>query len=262
MLIKNEKHDLDNKYQSIKFHALELRRRIMFCLIAFLISFLILYPFSSYIFNFLVDPLYNILKNQDSKRLIYTGLSEAFLVHIKVSLFSSIVFSLPYILYQIWIFIAPGLYQKERRNFLLLFAFSPILFLFGILFTYFIIMPLAWSFFLSFETSFIGKETLPIQLEARIGEYFSLSLQLMLAFGLSFQLPVLLLLLSKLGLVTAKGLSKNRRYAVIIILIAAAFLTPPDVVSQIVLAIPLYGLYEMSIILINNIKIERYHDRS
>ncbi|MCP4923883.1 MAG: twin-arginine translocase subunit TatC [bacterium] len=254
-----KKTPLGGENQTLQSHIRELRKRLVLALSAFFLSFLVLYPFSTDLFNFLVQPLASLLQDQDSRRLIYTGLAEAFMVHIKVSLFGAVALSLPWMLYQIWLFIAPGLYVKERKTFWFFLIGGPCLFIVGVAFAYFIIMPLAWSFFLSFETPLIPGG-LPIQLEARVGEYLSLSLQLMLAFGVSFQLPVLLLLLGKLGVVTGTGLAKGRRYAFLCILVVAAFLTPPDVLSQIGLAIPLYGLYELSIALVRRQKIEKQKD--
>jgi sec-independent protein translocase protein TatC len=171
----------------------------------------------------------------------------------KISLFCSIWISLPFIIYQCWIFISPGLYKNEVKFFFIFIIGCPALFFIGVAFSYLVVMPLAWSFFLSFETSILS-DNLPLELEARVGEYFSLSLQLMLAFGLSFQLPVILLIFANTGVIDWRDLIRYRRYAFILILILSAFLTPPDVLSQIGLSIPLYCLYELSIILARKIK--------
>lgn len=253
---------IGGKVLSLQFHIKELRKRFVLSLLFFCVSFLILYPFSENIFNILVYPLARLLEEQESRRLIYTGLAEAFLVHLKISLFGSIILSLPWILYQLWLFIAPGLYNQERNTFWIFLISSPILFIVGVFFSYFLIMPLAWSFFLSFEVPVVTVG-LPIKLEARLGEYLSLSLQMMLAFGISFQLPIIIFLLEKAGLVTIISLINNRRYAFLFILIISAILTPPDILSQIGLSIPLYGLYELSIFLIILQKRKKYrNDRS
>jgi len=245
--------NLNKNSGTIKFHFAELRRRIIFCLIFFFIVFLVLYPYSSSIFNFLVQPLEFLFDNKDERRLIYTALPEAFIVHVKISLFFSAWISFPFFIYQIWLFISPGLYKQELSLFLFFIFSCPLLFFIGVLFSYFIVMPLAWSFFLSFETVFFS-DNLPIELEARVSEYFSLSLQLMFIFGVSFQLPIFILLLCKVGYLNYKDLIKFRRYSFIIILIIAAFLTPPDIFSQIGLSVPLYLLYELSIVLVKRIK--------
>ena len=201
------------------------------------------------IYSFLVAPLAEAMEGNGSQRLIYTGLTEAFFTYMKVAFFAGIFLTFPILLYQIWSFIAPGLYTNERSAFLPFLVATPVLFFAGGACVYYLAIPAAWPFFLSFQST--GAETaLPIQLEARVSEYLDLIMTLIFAFGLCFQLPVVLTLLGKAGMVTHQTLAKGRKYAIIMTFVVAAFLTPPDIISQIMLAIPILGLYELSIWLV------------
>ena len=228
-------------------HFVELRSRLLKSIIFILFIFIISYIFAEQIYNFLVDPYAKAVKDdQISRRLIFTALHETFITYLKVAFFSAIFIGSPVLLIQIYKFIAPGLYKNEKQALLPYLIFTPILFLFGGLLVYYLIMPLAIKFFLSFES--IGSNTsLPIQLEAKVNEYLSLIMRLIFAFGISFQLPILLNLLAKIGVVNSKYLKKTRRYVIVIIFTVAAILTPPDPITQIGLAIPLLLLYELSI---------------
>ena len=229
-------------------HLVELRKRLIHSLIFLALLFIICYYFSEYIYGFLVDPYAQAVKDDDiDRRLIFTALQETFLTYLKVSFFAAFFFTSPYILIQLWKFIAPGLYEDEKTAIMPYLVITPILFLLGGMLVYYLIMPLAIKFFLSFES--VGLSTsLPIQLEAKVNEYLSLIMRLIFAFGISFQLPILLNLLAKIGVVNSNYLKKTRRYVIVIIFTVAAILTPPDPITQIGLAIPLLLLYELSIL--------------
>ena len=229
-------------------HLIELRQRLINSFIFLLSFFVVCYFFSEEIYSFLVQPYANAVKEDSvNRRLIFTALQETFLTYLKVSFFAAFFISSPIILNQIWKFIAPGLYENEKKAILPYLVATPVLFLFGGMLVYYLIMPLAIKFFLSFEASSINS-ALPIQLEAKVNEYLSLIMKLIFAFGLSFQLPVVLSLLARVGFVDSLFLRERRKYVVIIIFVAAAVLTPPDPITQIGLAIPLLILYELSIL--------------
>ena len=228
-------------------HLVELRKRLISSFICLLFFFLFCYYFSEYIYGFLVDPYAQAVKDEgEGRRLIFTALQETFITYLKVSFFAAFFFTSPFILIQIWKFIAPGLYENEKSAIMPYLVLTPILFILGGALVYYLVMPLAIKFFLSFESSGINTR-LPIQLEAKVNEYLSLIMKLIFAFGLSFQLPVILSLLARIGMIDSRFLKKRRKYVIVIIFAAAAILTPPDPITQIGLAIPLLILYELSI---------------
>ena len=228
-------------------HLVELRQRLINSFIFLFSFFVVCYFFSEEIYSFLVQPYADAVKDDNvNRRLIFTALQETFLTYLRVSFFAALFFSSPIILMQIWKFVAPGLYKNEKKAILPYLIATPILFLFGGMLVYYLIMPLAIKFFLSFEASSINS-ALPIQLEAKVNEYLSLVMKLIFAFGLSFQLPVMLSLLARVGFIDSVFLKERRKYVVVIIFVAAAILTPPDPITQIGLAIPLLILYELSI---------------
>ena len=238
---------MTEKKSTVSEHLIELRSRLLKSIIFLIITFIICYIFSDKIYNFLVDPYAQAVKDDgNNRRLIFTALHETFLTYLKLAFFAAFFFSCPLILMQIWKFVAPGLYKDEKLALLPFLIATPVLFLLGGMLVYYLIMPLAIKFFLSFESAAING-SLPIQLEAKVNEYLSLVMRLILAFGISFQLPVFLTLLAKVGFITSEYLKTRRKYVVIIIFSMAAILTPPDPITQIGLALPLLLLYEISI---------------
>ena len=237
-----------NKPASFIDHLTELRSRLLKSLVYLFIFFVVCYFFAENIYSFLLAPYAEAVKNDVvERRMIFTALHETFITYLKVAFFTSMFISSPIILSQIWKFIAPGLYKNEKKALLPYLIATPTLFLLGGMLVYYLIMPLAIKFFLSFETSMNASE-LPIQLEAKVNEYLSLIMRLIFAFGISFQLPVLLSLLARAGFVDSEYLKKRRKYVVVIIFAVAAILTPPDPITQIGLGIPLLILYELSIL--------------
>ena len=235
-------------------HLAELRTRLIRSFLFLFICFVVCYIFSEEIYTFLVKPYSNfILENNLERRLIFTALHEAFITYLKVAFFASFFITSPIFLTQIWKFVAPGLYKNEKRALLPYLLATPILFIFGGLLVYYLIMPLAIKFFLGFESA-ASPGSIAIQLEAKVNEYLSLIMRLIFAFGISFQLPVVLSLLARIGVVDSEYLKKRRKYVVVMIFTAAAILTPPDPITQIGLALPLLILYELSILTVKIIE--------
>ncbi len=246
---------IDDKPMPLMEHLMELRTRLLYSVVTFGIAFGLCYYFSGQIYGFLAQPLADILAEQarlaggagPDRRMIFTQLYEAFFTYLKVAFFGAVFFSFPMWATQLWLFIAPGLYRSEKRAIRPFLLASPVLFVSGAALAYYFIFPLAWKFFISFETP-PGSGGIPIQLEAKVSEYLSLVMQMILAFGLAFQMPVALTLLCKVGILQVDTLRKGRRYAVVGMFIIAAVITPPDIISQVGLALPLILLYEISIL--------------
>ncbi|TKZ21699.1 twin-arginine translocase subunit TatC [Shimia litoralis] len=249
-------------------HLAELRNRLIHSVVAFLIGMIICFTVATPIFNFLTNPLCSVLaeRGQDCD-LIFISPQEGFFVAIKVSLLGGFILSFPYIGLQMWRFVAPGLYKNEKGAFLPFMIASPFMFLLGASFAFFVVTPLAYDFFLGFQ-QFGGQgeavaegganaAPLSVVFQGSAQEYLNLTIKFIVAFGLCFQLPVLLTLMGKAGLVSAEGLKSVRKYAVIAILVLAALVTPPDVITQIILFVVVYGLYEVSIFLVARVEVKR-----
>lgn len=238
--------DLDETRAPLMEHLIELRKRLIRSFLALGFGFGICYYYSDFLISFLAQPLVDAFGTQPGK-LIYTKLYEAFFVKVRVAFFGAFFLAFPIIANQIWLFVAPGLYAREKRAFLPFLVATPVLFVLGGALAYYFVMPTAFRFFLQYQGNIGGiqQEALPA-----IGDYLSLVMQFVLAFGVAFLLPVLLMLLERAGLVTRDQLKRGRRYAILVAFIIAAVATPPDVISQFMLAIPLILLYELSLIAI------------
>ncbi|HEX4177233.1 MAG TPA: twin-arginine translocase subunit TatC [Rhizomicrobium sp.] len=222
-------------------HLLELRRRLIYALVSFAICFGVCFAFSNQILQFLERPL-----AATTNHLIYTALPEIFFTQVKVAMFGGACLGFPIIAAQLWMFVAPGLYKHEKRAFLPFLMWTPVLFVMGASFVYFVMMPFTIKFFGGYQVA-AAKGVMGIELQAKVSDYLDLVMTLMFAFGLTFQLPVLLSLLGKVGIVTSQALKSMRRYAIVGLFAVAAIFTPPDAISMMSLAVPLVLLYEISI---------------
>ncbi|MFK7743497.1 MAG: twin-arginine translocase subunit TatC [Roseobacter sp.] len=260
--------DLDESAAPLIEHLTELRTRLIRSVIAFLIGMIICFTVATPIFNFLTDPLCKVLsdRGQDCD-LIFISPQEGFFVAIKVSLLGGLMLSFPVIAHQMWRFVAPGLYKNEKGAFLPFLVSSPVMFLLGASFAFYVVTPLAYDFFLGFQQfgaegeAVVGDPAaspgLSVVFQGSAQEYLNLTIKFIVAFGMCFQLPVLLTLMGKAGLVSAEGLGNVRKYAVVCILVLAALVTPPDVITQVILFVVVYGLYEVSIFLVRRVEAKR-----
>jgi sec-independent protein translocase protein TatC len=241
--------DIDDTKRPLLEHLVELRKRLVYSAIALLVVFVGAFAVAGPIFEFLAKPLATAYAHygQPNPRMIFTGPAEFFFTQVKVAFFTALCVCFPIIAHQGWLFIAPGLYKKEKMAAVPFLVVGPVLFAMGAAAVYYGFYPLALEFFLTFQQPG-GEGSLPIELEARVSEYFSLLLHLLLAFGAAFQMPLVFYLLAKVGFVSAAGLKSTRKYAIVGVFVAAAILTPPDPFSQIGLALPLLLLYEISIL--------------
>jgi sec-independent protein translocase protein TatC len=239
--------EINDKEMPLLDHLAELRKRLLWSAAAFLVAFFACYHFAPKIYEFLAAPLAHALEARGEKpQLIYTALYEAFFTYIKVAIFAAAFVSFPVIATQLWMFIAPGLYKKEKMAMLPFLIVTPILFFAGGALAYYVIFPTAWKFLLSFQDTGQGSDV-QIQLMAKVSDYLNIVMKLIFAFGLSFELPVLLTLLGKVGILTSASLKKYRRYAYVGCFVLAAVLTPPDILTQCLLAGPLILLFEISV---------------
>jgi sec-independent protein translocase protein TatC len=239
--------EINDKEMPLLEHLAELRKRLLWSAAAFLVAFFICYHFAPRIYEFLAAPLAHALEARGEKpQLIYTALYEAFFTYIKVAIFAAAFVSFPVVATQLWMFIAPGLYKREKRAMLPFLVVTPVLFFAGGALAYYVIFPTAWKFLLSFQDTPAGSDV-QIQLMAKVSDYLNIVMKLIFAFGLSFELPVLLTLLGKVGIITSASLKKYRRYAYVGCFILAAVLTPPDILTQCLLAGPLVLLFEISV---------------
>ena len=241
------------KKYTITEHLAELKTRLTKTFCSFIVIILISFQFSWKLFDILSQPLVNILKDGEKLYFIYTKLTECFATELKIALVLALLCTTPIFFFQLYQFIKPGLYESEKKIILQCMFISPLLFLTGIVLVYFIIIPITWKFFISFNNIQL-QNSIPVALEAKVSEYIDLVIELCIGFGLAFQLPIVLLILVKFNILHHYQLKRCRRYAIVLIFIIAAILTPPDVVSQLILAIPLIVLYEIFLLLCKKIK--------
>jgi sec-independent protein translocase protein TatC len=240
--------EINDKEMPLLEHLAELRRRLIWAAATFFLAFIVCYHFAAHIYDFLAAPLAHAMEARGEKpELIYTALFEAFFTYVKVAAFAAAFISFPMVAAQLWMFVAPGLYKREKRAMLPFLLVTPVLFFMGGALAYYGFFPVAYRFFLSFQTPGNGGSDVQIQLMAKVSDYLDTVMKLIFAFGLSFELPVLLTLLGRVGILTSASLKKYRRYAYVGCFIVAAVLAPPDVPSQCLMAGLLAFLFEISV---------------
>lgn len=258
--------DLDSKTAPLIEHLAELRQRLIYSVSAFIVGMIICFTVWNPIFNFLTEPLCSAMmaRGHSDCGLILIKLQEGFFVAVSISLLGGLILAFPYIAFQMWRFVAPGLYKTEKNAFLPFMIASPFMFMLGASFAYYVVTPLAFDFFLGFQQAGTdlsqdtgGNAIAGIAFQGSAQEYLSLTIKFIVAFGMCFQLPVLLTLMGKAGLVSAEGLGNVRKYAIVGILVLAAIVTPPDVITQVILFVVVYGLYEISIFLVRRVEAKR-----
>ena len=262
----SEDNDIEDSSAPLIEHLAELRQRLINSVLAFIVGMIICFTVWNPIFDFLTQPLCSAMavRGHEDCGLILIKLQEGFFVAISISLMGGLMLSFPVISYQMWRFVAPGLYRSEKGAFLPFLLASPFMFFLGATFAFYVVTPLAFDFFLGFQQSgsILSEEmsenaTAGIAFQGSAQEYLSLTIKFIVAFGMCFQLPVLLTLMGKAGLVSAEGLGNVRKYAVVAILVLAALVTPPDVITQVILFVVVYGLYEVSIFLVSRVEKKR-----
>ena len=280
------KDDIDDSSAPLVEHLAELRNRLIYAVAAFLVAMILCFVVAEPILNFMLEPIEQAMRDLGDPNPVmqYTAPQEYFFVLVHISVVAGLMVSFPVIAYQLWRFVAPGLYRSEKQAFLPFLIASPVLFLLGAAFAHYVVTPIAMTFFLGFADAFsvvtalipgladapagavvdatapVADEGIDIVFQGKVNETLDISLKLILAFGLCFQLPVLLTLMGKAGLATAAGLAGMRKYAIVVILIVAALVTPPDVMSQLILFVAVYPLYEVSIFMIRRIEKRREAD--
>ncbi len=255
--MSREEEDLEETRAPLIEHLIELRRRLIYSVAAFFVVFVVCLTFSQDIYGFLVRPLAQLVEGEEGRRLIFTSLPEALFTQLKLAFFAAMMIAFPVIAVQIWMFVAPGLYKNERRAFLPFLVATPILFTLGAALAYYVVFPIAWQFFLSFETVAAQSGGLPIEFEGKVNEYLAIVMKLIFAFGFSFLVPVALTLAGRAGLISSDWLRDKRKYAIVLTFAAAAILTPPDPFTQIALGLPILILYEVSIYLVRIVERKR-----
>ncbi|MCF6273066.1 MAG: twin-arginine translocase subunit TatC [Rhodobacteraceae bacterium] len=258
--------EVENSAAPLIEHLAELRTRLIRAVLAFAVGMLVSFGFSQAIFDFLAGPICaELIEATGECGLIFTGLQKGFTTALRISMFGGFILAFPVIGWQLWKFVAPGLYSKEKSAFLPFLLASPVLFFIGASFAFYVVLPLAFDFFLGYQNLsptgdaeiIDGPASVGITFLGTIDEYLGLTMKFVLAFGLTFQLPVLMTLLAKAGLLSAKSLTSTRKYAMVAILLLSALITPPDVITQLIMFTVIYGLYEVSIVLVKMVDKKR-----